>query len=349
MNLVLESGPPAPEAAVRFVLNALWQAPLVVAIAACAAYWLRRAPGRQIHAIWTWAALAAVLLPATSVVPWAVVKPPPSPPDVEMLSAYGGPGVEWGLPVPPAVAWGIVAVAVAASLCRAAWVMRGVVRAYRLPRGPEVPHPAVADQVAVRVSCAVDGPVTFGVLRPVVLLPPWLTGEDLVAAALAHEMAHIRRRDYLRVLVLETLLLPLAFHPAAVWLRRKLEDSRELAADEMAASLVGGRSYARSLIAIAAQPSPRLAPALGVTDGEILGTRIERLLLRGIRPARASLAIALLAMATLSALAGFVRLGAASGPAEEIRTRPIMNRNAQRPWMVTPPPPPPPPPPPQPR
>jgi len=141
--------------------------------------------------------------------------------------------------------------------------------------------------VALNTSRTVAGPATVGFFRPVIVLPerlfesgPW---EELTAA-LCHEMAHVRRRDYLVNLICEFVLLPLVFHPAAWLLKRRIEETRELACDEAAAGLlVSAPEYARSLVNLAQSIAPRasaLSPryTLGVFDANILEERIMRLL-----------------------------------------------------------------------
>ena len=136
-------------------------------------------------------------------------------------------------------------------------------------------------------SPAVPGPVTVGVQRPTIILPPSMLdsgGPEDLTAALAHEMAHICRRDYLWNLVYELLFLPVAFHPLARLILRRIGDTRELACDELAAQALSTSAYARSLVRIAHHMSQRasatLAPnyTLGVFDANILEERIMRLM-----------------------------------------------------------------------
>ena len=77
----------------------------------------------------------------------------------------------------------------------------------------------VGRSVSVRISMMTDSPATLGFLRPVILLPPavalGVTPQQL-EALLAHELAHIRRHDYL-VNVLQMLAETLFFYHPAVW------------------------------------------------------------------------------------------------------------------------------------
>ena len=101
----------------------------------------------------------------------------------------------------------------------------------------------------------IASPGVIGWLRPVVLLPLFaLTGltETQLKAVIAHELAHIRRHDFLvnllQVLV-ETLLF---YHPAVWWLNRRIRAERELCCDEIAVALTGDRlEYARVLTLMA--------------------------------------------------------------------------------------------------
>jgi len=135
---------------------------------------------------------------------------------------------------------------------------------------------------AVRVlrSVAVDGPMVIGYLKPVVLIPvSAVTGLPArqLECILAHELAHIWRRDYLvniLQIVAETLLF---FHPAVWWVSRQIRAERENCCDDIAVQLAGDRfAYARALVDLEELrlASPRLA--LGAGDGPLL-RRVQRL------------------------------------------------------------------------
>jgi hypothetical protein len=133
-------------------------------------------------------------------------------------------------------------------------------------------------------------------------------------------MAHVRRRDNLVNLICEFALLPLVFHPAAWMLKRRIEETRELACDEAAAGLlVSAPEYARSLVTLAQSIAPRsstLSPryTLGVFDANILEERIMRLLdnrpQESRRRARLLLGGAALALVTVALAAAMFSLTA---------------------------------------
>ncbi|MBA2303227.1 MAG: M56 family metallopeptidase [Acidobacteria bacterium] len=101
-------------------------------------------------------------------------------------------------------------------------------------------------------------PVTFGVARPVVLLPETLRMKSLGVrrAVLAHELWHVRRRDWLWSLSEEILRAMLWFHPAIWYLVSRVQSSREEVVDELAIlSTNARRSYLEALLAFADEPA----------------------------------------------------------------------------------------------
>jgi D-alanyl-D-alanine endopeptidase (penicillin-binding protein 7) len=94
----------------------------------------------------------------------------------------------------------------------------------------------------LRVVERLGSPVTAGWWRPVVLVPAALVSSmpaHLLEALLVHELAHIKRHDYLVNLgqnVVETLFF---YHPAVWWISRRIRVERELIADDFAARQLG--------------------------------------------------------------------------------------------------------------
>jgi TonB family protein len=185
----------------------------------------------------------------------------------------------------------------------------------------------------VRCSSETRGPVVLGVRRPLLLVPEGFfttenveeiqtrsnedvrTASDLdIAAALAHECAHIRRRDFAKNLIYECVAAAVAYHPACWLMRRRIAETRELVCDEMAAGATGDRpEYAASLLRLArsmAVPS-QASQAIGVFDGNILEERIMRLTMDVPKVTRAR-RIAMVAVAACALLGGAVTATALS-------------------------------------
>ncbi|GHG75682.1 M56 family metallopeptidase [Comamonas sp. JC664] len=140
----------------------------------------------------------------------------------------------------------------------------------------------LARPVRLLASARVDVPMVIGLWRPLILVPAGaivgLTPAQL-EAVLAHELAHIRRHDYLVNLLqsfVETLLF---YHPAVWWLSHRIREEREHCADDLAVQCCGDVVlYARALALIEEQrfgATPH--PALGVGGGALLA-RVRRLL-----------------------------------------------------------------------
>jgi beta-lactamase regulating signal transducer with metallopeptidase domain len=144
---------------------------------------------------------------------------------------------------------------------------------------------------AVRIghSLLVEVPTVVGWLKPVILLPAstlsGLTPRQL-EAVLAHELAHIRRHDYLVNLfqtVIETLLF---YHPAVWWVSRQVRDERENCCDDVAVAACGDALlYARALCELEELRASAPALAMAATGGSLV-ERIRRVL--GARPARSA-------------------------------------------------------------
>jgi beta-lactamase regulating signal transducer with metallopeptidase domain len=146
---------------------------------------------------------------------------------------------------------------------------------------------------AVRLcrSALVEVPAVVGHLRPVILFPAsafaGLTPAQL-EAVIAHELAHVRRYDYLVNLLQTAAETLLFYHPAVWWVSRRARAEREHACDDAAARCVGDvLLYARSLAALEqlrAISSSRAAALAVAADGGSLMRRIQRL----VKPGRNS-------------------------------------------------------------
>jgi TonB family protein len=138
-----------------------------------------------------------------------------------------------------------------------------------------------------RVLCSNDiaVPITVGVFDRIVILPQRFAREvsiEVLTSALGHEFQHIARHDYLLNLVYEFVFLPLSFHPAAAFARRRIRHTRELCCDAaVTTKLVPAEVYARSLVKlIGSAPLQPLAPdtTIGMNESDILEVRIMALL-----------------------------------------------------------------------
>ena len=178
-----------------------------------------------------------------------------------------------GEPLPlTEIALGILAIGAAARfawLAAGFWKLRRYRQDSRLLSGADLPvYPGPGGgTVPLRVCGAISSPVTFGLLRPVILVPPaFLTlGADARHAILCHERLHVARRDWLFTVGEEIVRAVLWFHPAIWWLLGEIQLCREQAVDREVVRLTSAKDeYVDALLAVAgrrAAPQPDLLPA----------------------------------------------------------------------------------------
>ena len=139
----------------------------------------------------------------------------------------------------------------------------------------------MARPVTLLESCFAEVPVVIGHLRPVILMPVGLLAglpASQVEAILLHELAHIRRADYL-VNLMQTLVEGLLFyHPAAWWISSAIRAERENCCDDLVVLTNGdAHEYATALAALAENRWAIRRTALAATGGNLV-KRIRRLL-----------------------------------------------------------------------
>ncbi|MDB5342498.1 MAG: peptidase BlaR1 [Schlesneria sp.] len=150
----------------------------------------------------------------------------------------------------------------------------------------------VTPVVRIAESALVQVPMVVGYLRPIILLPASvLVGmtPDQLTSLLAHELAHIRRHDWIVnaiQVVVETLMF---YHPAVWWLSHRIRCERELCCDDLALAVIGDNlAYGRMLLALEELRHHAPAPmtALAGTGGDF-AQRIRRLMPGSVTPERA--------------------------------------------------------------
>lgn len=267
-----------------YFVNALWQVPLLVATVLVALR-LVPTPARVQHLVWAGTLVAAVLFPLRGAFPTA---------HTSVVVTFADGQVHAGSERQPTHPWRALAIspqtrdAIAATyLLFLGWAAArllfslGSSRALRRRAVVCALSPDQSATVArltgtlhLRSAPAVlslpkgrGAPVVAGVLRPAVMLPDVLfASPDDFEAVLAHEFAHLARRDPVLHLAFGLLVLPIAFHPAALLLSRRLQQTRELSCDALAAAALRSPSrYAHSLLSVARQltgPASHAALAL---------------------------------------------------------------------------------------
>jgi beta-lactamase regulating signal transducer with metallopeptidase domain len=165
-------------------------------------------------------------------------------------------------------------------------------------------HFGLRRRITLRLVDSLATPASVGWWRPVVLLPTALLTRmpvDLIEALLAHELAHIRRHDYLVNLLQGAVEAMLFYHPVTWWLSRQIRIEREHIADRMAVEVaVEPRRLAFALSELSgcmASASPMPSLALAANGGRLM-SRIEQLIRPGIRRSSGRIAFPLIGFAT---------------------------------------------------
>jgi beta-lactamase regulating signal transducer with metallopeptidase domain len=322
----------------NFVVNASWQIAAICAVAFLGSLLLKNGPARFRHTVWFFALVACFVVPvftATGLVPESL----PSLQPVEVITTQIPSVLKVDNPGPTttdARAFELVTrrrqeinttpnIALFFALAYALFIGARGIRLARFWRRKETLRksatlvnltPAiesaaercrrVLDIANVRVARSNEArvPYTLGARRPLIVLPDAFctdADENKLLAVIGHEMAHVKRRDFLSNLVSELLVLPISFHPLTFLVKCQIDRARELASDELVTKdVLEPRVYARSLLwaADVTRQYSSQAFMLSMFDGKILEERIVRLMRNkrrlGSRPARVLMFVAML-------------------------------------------------------
>ena len=148
----------------------------------------------------------------------------------------------------------------------------------------------ISKAVEFRETAKVLTPMVIGTFSPVVLIPIGLLSgfsTAQVEAILAHELAHIRRNDYLINMLQSFVEVIFFFHPAIWWLSEKVRAEREHCCDDIALAVCGDKmSLAHALVKVAEwQAAPGLAMAFA-SKKPLLLHRVQRVLGLNPKPVR---------------------------------------------------------------
>lgn len=142
----------------------------------------------------------------------------------------------------------------------------------------------VKPDVQLRTTDSGVSPLTFGTFKPIILFPAGLLFQlspMQLEAIIAHELAHVKRNDYIINLLLSGLEVIFFYHPCYWWMNNALKELRENAADDLVMQAgIEPKNLATSLAEVlnfAKQNPPELALAAGKKRNPTL-QRIKRML-----------------------------------------------------------------------
>lgn len=303
--------------------NHVWQSSLCFLLAAALALALRRAPARVRFAIWTAASLKwlvpfAALRALGALIPWrhpALVAPPP-PLAFAIQPFHAIPAAAASALAPLAAApphhWAAWALAVSLSgvwcagtvMIAALWTLRW----WRMARAVRAAEPLAVLPLRAVQSPLASEPGIFGIFHPVLVLPAGFAaqlGPEQLAAVVAHEESHVRRRDNLWALLHMAAQAAFWFHPFLWWTGRAMLTTREQACDAaVVAAGLDPEAYVETLLRMCrsavALPLPCMA---GIAGGDlklriaaILSDGFARRLARPTRWALVALGMAVVAV-----------------------------------------------------
>jgi beta-lactamase regulating signal transducer with metallopeptidase domain len=302
------------EFVLNFILNSFWQSAVIFAIAAVGAWLLRDAPARYRHALWIVALIACLVVPlltATRFVPAWVSSFQIAAPTVPVTNAVATVSSDEAVNVDHIGSLRrktvttsnrsilILSLVYVLLICgrglRLArfWQRKEKLRrsATRTGIAPEIELVAQrcssllkVENVPITSSPEARVPYTIGTLRPLIVLPQaFCSGADeaTLLSVIGHELAHVKRGDFLTNLLCELAALPIWFHPLTFMLKRQIGRTRELACDELVTRhVLTPKVYARSLLwaADVSRQYSSQAFMLSIFDGKILEERIVRLM-----------------------------------------------------------------------
>jgi bla regulator protein BlaR1 len=183
-------------------------------------------------------------------------------------------------------------VLLAGAALRVVWLLMGALALQRLRRRATAlqPMPEGIRESQLRVGARGDvlvtdratGPMTFGLFRPVILLPTEVLEMPpaIQEAITCHELIHVRRRDWIAEIFEEAVRTILWFHPAVWWLIGRIRLSREQVVDEAVIAITHSKErYVDALLLIALRKSPlTLVPAPTFFRRSLLKTRVAHIM-----------------------------------------------------------------------
>ncbi len=285
-----------------YLVNAVWEVSLIGGAGWVVSRFVKRLGPRVEHVAWVVTLALAVLTPALPIWRWLVVALFSSAEENGHLSIVfvavdgaksAGRNVAF---LPPAIIlvllvfYGVALLYFAGRLGTSLYLTAKMFReAYPLRIDPDKEmlwedcrRALSVKDVLLLGSGQVAGPVTIVFRRSALLLPAGFSdscSDHDFLTAVAHECAHVRRRDFQKNLLYEIVSLVIAFHPVTWMVKSKIAQTREIICDGIATeNLIDTRTYTQSLLRLAVMVSAgsrqSASHAIGIFDANILEERI---------------------------------------------------------------------------
>ena len=278
------------------LLHSVWQGALAALILAAALFSFRSARARYACACLSMlAVLAAFAFTFVRLQPHNKQDPKPTHlviPTVfdSQFAAEAAAGFHFAEALPWIVPFWIASVILFHLHSIAGWIAARLLRRRGVCRAPD-PWPERFNQLRVRIqlskhvslleTCMAEVPLVIGYLRPVILVPVGLLAAmpaSQVEAILLHELAHVRRLDYVVNLFQRLVEGFLFYHPAIWWISGVIRSERENCCDDLVVAASGNaHAFAAALASLEETRTAAQQAALAATGGNLI-RRIHRLL-----------------------------------------------------------------------
>ncbi len=357
-NLIFTGGSSLVSLVVSYAANSLWQVPLVGAAGWAASWLLRRLGPQAQHVVWVATLLLAVAMPAVPRWHWHANTGTATVTVVDddnfVLEPMTPRSVPWwevqnGVARLPAGFFAVMLLGYLGALVyfagRFGWSLYWTSALEREAAPMEFDAEREALWLRCRAACGVgaaallrsegiDGPVTVGFREPALLVPAGFAEEcsaQELLALLAHECAHMQRRDFQKNVAYEAASLLIAFHPVTWMVKQQIAQTREMICDGMAVEkLIDAPQYMRALLRMAAQISFTMqgstAHAIGIFDANVLEKRIITMK-RKRRQVSGAVRFAMIA-ACAAVLAAVAMVSSARAVAVEEKAAPVVDKAA---------------------
>lgn len=169
--------------------------------------------------------------------------------------------------------------------------------------------------LSVRICQRIGEPILMGIFRPLILLPPAVLLKcrpDQLELILLHELAHVRRRDNVVLLVQRASEVLFWFQPAVWMVSRWVTRDREFCCDQFVLGKTPDRRlYAETLVSLARMDRPKPSPFLAAFFGrEHVFARIRYILNSEEAPMSRSRSLAQVVVLSMAAVFGLLVLSA---------------------------------------
>lgn len=304
------------------------KASLLLVLAFVLTFALRRAPASSRRLVWVLAGASLLLLPVLSMIvsPIGIGQAWSEPAWVSSTEVSAPvPVVSQSTPKPAPLPWMamiwaagalIVLLRLAAGVVRVSWLARAAKRIEAPEASAELARQIGVKRIAYAESDKVAMPITWGILRPLILLPrrrsEW--PPERMRLVLAHELIHVQQRDCLIQLLMQFACAVYWFHPL-MWLgAAQFRKERERACDDGVLNLgVAGPDYAGHLLELVRTLKAGARPSLAVAMAHQSNLESRLVALLDAKVNRKKLGRTATVLATLAAICLMLPLASVHG------------------------------------